>query len=69
MLLNLNHKTLTADKLILRKKNLQTEKEKKLSIMQRNVHVLQYTLWNTFEHYCTVTKFETYSWYINTVPA
>ena len=27
--------------------------------MQRNVHVLRHTLWNTFEHYCKVTKFET----------
>ena len=35
MLLNLNHKTLTADKLILeKKKKLQPEKKKQLSIMQ-----------------------------------
>ena len=58
MLLNLNHKTLTAEKLILeKKKKSSTRKKKQLSIMQRNVHVLRHTLWNIVEHY--FAQFET----------
>ena len=60
---------MTAENNFRKEKKSSKRKKKKLSIMQRNVHVLQHTLWNTFEHYCMVTKFETYSWYINRVPA
>ena len=43
--LNLNHKTLTAEKLISEeKKNHQPEKKKQLFNYARNVHVLRHTL-------------------------
>ena len=28
-------------------------------MQRKRTHVLRHTLWNTFEHYCKVTKFET----------
>ena len=51
MLLNLNHKTLTAKKLILeKKKNLQPKKNN-CQLCKKRTHVLQHTLCNIIDHY------------------
>jgi len=44
LLLNLNHKTLTADELILEEKKIIKQKKKTIINYARNVHVLRHTL-------------------------
>ena len=56
----MNHKTLTADKLILEeKKNLQPEKKNKLSIMQETYMYCDIRFETQLNVCCTVGKFET----------
>jgi hypothetical protein len=59
----------TADILILEeKKNLQPEKKKQLKIMQETCTcTAAYVMKHSWTLYCTLTKFETRCWYINTV--
>ena len=59
MLLNLNHKTLTAEKLILEKKNLQPEKKKQLLIMQETYMYCDIRYEHSWTLFCTVKRFET----------
>ena len=57
MLLSLNHKTLTADKLILEKKKKSSNRKKKTIInYARNIHVLRYTLRDVVKTYFVLLK-------------
>ena len=59
MLLNLNHKTLTAKKLILeKKKNHQPEEKNNYQLCKKRTHVLRHTLWNIVKHVLYNQKLE-----------
>ena len=57
LLLNLNHKTLTAEK----KKNLQTETKNNYQLCKKCTCTATYVMENIWTLFCTVKKFGNYS--------